>query len=126
MIEDARRAGRTSLDEPSGKRLLARFGIPVPRFVFAPSAADAAREARVLHGPLAVKVVSPDILHKSDAGGVRLGLRDADEVVHAIDTMAANPAIAGTRIDGWLIEEMAPAGQEMVMGGFHDPQLDRW
>ncbi len=123
MIEDARRAGRASLDEPSGKRLLARFGIPVPRFVFAPSAADAAREARVLHGPLAVKVVSPDILHKSDAGGVRLGLRDADEVVRAIDTMAANPAIAGTRIDGWLIEEMAPAGQEMVIGGFHDPQF---
>jgi acyl-CoA synthetase (NDP forming) len=123
MIEDAWRAGRTSLDEPSGKRVLASFGIPVPRFVFAASAADAAPAAQGLVPPLAVKVVSADILHKSDAGGVRLGLRDGEDAARAIAAMAASPALACARIDGWLIEEMAPAGQELVIGGFHDPQF---
>jgi acyl-CoA synthetase (NDP forming) len=123
MIADAWRAGRRALDEPSGKRVLASFGIPVPRFAFAASADDAASAAHALSPPLAVKVVSEGILHKSDVGGVRLGLHDGEETARAIAAMAASPALAGMRIEGWLIEEMAPVGQELVIGGFHDPQF---
>ena len=73
--------------------------------------------------PVVVKVVSPDILHKSDAGGVRVNLRTADEVRDAIRTMSALPKIKSAHVEGWLIEEMAPAGQEMVIGGLRDPQF---
>ena len=57
---------------------------------------------------------TPDVLHKSDAGGVQIGLKSAAEVKLAIDTMAESPKFWGARIDGYLLEEMAPAGQELV------------
>src|SRR5690606_22983081 len=56
-------------------------------------------------------------------GGVRVGLADAAEVQAAIEAMRARPAIASARLDGFLVEEMAPAGQEIVVGGLRDPQF---
>ena len=76
-----------------------------------------------LRAPLALKVVSPDILHKSDAGGVRVGLKSAAEVEEAVRAMMKLPTIANARIDGFLLEEMAPAGQEIVIGGINDAQF---
>jgi acyl-CoA synthetase (NDP forming) len=76
-----------------------------------------------LRAPLALKVVSPDILHKSDAGGVKVGLKSAAEVEEAVRAMMKLPAIANARIDGFLLEEMAPAGQEIVIGGLLDAQF---
>jgi len=67
--------------------------------------------------------MSPDILHKSDAGGVKIGLQSAHEVGQAINAMAILPAIKAARIDGYLIEEMAPAGQEIVVGSVRDPDF---
>jgi acyl-CoA synthetase (NDP forming) len=64
--------------------------------------------------------MSPDLLHKSDAGGVRVNLRTAAEAATAIRDMMREPAIAAARIDGFLVEEMAPAGQEVVIGGLRD------
>ncbi|MNC86177.1 hypothetical protein D3C83_18150 [compost metagenome] len=64
--------------------------------------------------------MSPDILHKSDAGGVKVNLRTAAEAATAIRDMMREPAIAAARIDGFLVEEMAPAGQELVIGGVRD------
>ena len=92
LIEQARRAGRTSLDEASGKRLLAAFGIAVPKSVVVQ--ANDPLEARLagLALPLAVKVMSPQILHKSDVGGVRIRLQSVAEVRDAIDAMRNTPA----------------------------------
>ncbi|MGI9383322.1 MAG: acetate--CoA ligase family protein, partial [Methyloligellaceae bacterium] len=75
IIAAARRAGRRWLGEDAGKTLLAEFGVPVPRSVAVPDAGclDAAAD---LTPPFALKVISPDILHKSDVGGVALGLQD--------------------------------------------------
>jgi acyl-CoA synthetase (NDP forming) len=122
-ITQARKQGRRALDENAGKALLARHGIAVPktRIVTGPEGVEAAFAA--LKPPVVVKVMSPDILHKSDAGGVRVGLKSAAEAKEAIAAMAALPKIRGARIDGWLLEEMAPAGQEMVVGGLRDPQF---
>jgi acyl-CoA synthetase (NDP forming) len=78
---------------------------------------------RHLRFPVVVKVVSPEIIHKSDAGGVRIGLKSPAEVQTAISEMAALPAIARARVDGWLIDEMAPPGQEVVIGGLRDPHF---
>ena len=122
-IAEARRAGRTSLDEAAGKRLLAEFGIAVPRSVVAAGPEDVETAAAGLKPPFAVKVMSPDILHKSDAGGVALGLADAGAARAAVAAMAEKPAVMAAAVDGYLIEEMAAAGREMVVGGIRDPQF---
>jgi succinyl-CoA synthetase beta subunit len=122
-IRAARAAGRSSLDELAGKRLLSGFGIAVPRSVVIAPGEPAGPKLAGLEAPFVVKVMSPDILHKSDAGGVRVRLRDAAEVDAAIRAMQANPAIAKARLDGFLVEEMAPPGEELVVGGLRDPQF---
>lgn len=123
LIADARQAGRTALDEAAGKALLAHYGVAVPKTIIVKDAADVADALKTLKLPVVVKVMSPEILHKSDAGGVMVNLRSADEVRAAITTMSALPKIKSARVDGWLVEEMAPPGQEMVIGGFRDPQF---
>jgi acyl-CoA synthetase (NDP forming) len=123
LISQARAAKRTALDELDGKRLLASFGIPVPKSVVVQDATEAAAACGNLKPPLVLKVVSPDILHKSDAGGVKVGLKSAAEVEDAVRAMMKRPAIQSARIDGFLLEEMAPAGLEVVVGGLRDPQF---
>ena len=115
LISAARKEGRAALDELAGKQLLATFGVSVPKSVIVKDAAAAAKGIAGMQPPFALKVVSPEILHKSDAGGVKIGLKTADEVAQAITAMAAAPQIKKARVDGWLIEEMAPAGQEVVV-----------
>ena len=123
LIAEARAAKRAALDELSGKRLLASFGVAVPRSLFVQDATEAAAACSNLKAPLVLKVVSPDILHKSDAGGVKVGLARAAEVEDAVRAMMKRPAIESARIDGFLLEEMAPAGLEVVVGGLRDPQF---
>jgi acyl-CoA synthetase (NDP forming) len=123
LINEARRQGRAALDEQAGKRLLAAYGVAVPASVIVPGAAEAAAAFERLKPPVVVKVMSPDILHKSDAGGVKVGIGSPAEAVAAIQAMMVSPEISASRIDGFLIEEMAPIGQEMVIGGLRDAQF---
>jgi len=123
QIAEARAAGRAALDEMAGKQVLANFGVRVPNSLIIQDVNGAAAACAKLRAPYALKIVSPDILHKSDAGGVRVGLKNAQEVEDAMRAMMQLPAIAQARIDGFLLEEMAPAGQEMVIGGIRDPQF---
>ena len=116
-------AGRDALTEIEGKALLAQCGIDVPRSRFVARAEDAASAVAGLAGPFVVKVVSRDILHKSDAGGVTVGLADDAAVADAIRVMARKPAVAAAMVDGYLVEEMAPAGLEVVVGAIRDPQF---
>jgi hypothetical protein len=89
LLAQARRDGRSSLSEPEAKQALAAMGIAVPAGEVAADAASAAAIAARLPGPFAVKVVSPDILHKSDARAVSIRLADADAVRVAVETMSA-------------------------------------
>jgi len=123
LILDARKQGRSALDELAGKQLLASYGIAVPKSLVVRDAAQAASTCATLKPPLVLKVMSPDILHKSDVGGVRVGLNSAEAIVEAIREMMTTPQIGNARIDGFLVEEMAPAGQEIVIGGVRDPQF---
>lgn len=116
-------AGRDALTEIEGKALLAPYGINVPRSRIVVNPEDAEKAVAGLHGPFVVKVVSTDILHKSDAGGVAVGLSDAAAVADAIGAMTRRPAIAAAAVEGYLVEEMAPAGLEVVVGAFRDPQF---
>lgn len=123
LIAAARSAQRTALDEAAGKRLLAGYGVAVPQTRVVKDADGVAAALKELKLPVVVKVVSPDILHKSDAGGVAVNLRTAADVEAAIREMAKKPKIAAARVEGYLIEEMAPAGQEIVVGGLRDPEF---
>lgn len=123
LINQARAQNRASLDEHAGKSLLASYGIAVPQSLTVKSADEVDAVFSKLTAPVVVKIMSPDILHKSDAGGVKVGLKSATEVKDAINAMAASPKIKGSRIEGYLIEDMAPAGQEIVIGGVRDPQF---
>jgi len=123
LIAEARKQNRSALDEQAGKALLAEFGVAVPQSAMVAGADEVGQKTKSLKFPVVVKVMSPDILHKSDAGGVKVGLQSAAEVESAIRAMMQQPAIAAARIDGFLVEEMAPPGQEMVIGGLRDPQF---
>ena len=123
LLAHARKAQRMSLDEASGKRLLTHFGVSVPASVVVQPSEPLASRLAPLAPPFVVKVMSPAILHKSDVGGVRVGLNSAAEVEAAIAAMLKNPAIAAEPLDGFLVEEMAPRGQELVIGGLKDPQF---
>ncbi len=111
IIADARRQGRVALDEAFRQASACEsLSIPVPRGCFAKTAADAAAKVQALSPPLVAKVVSANLLHKSDVGGVRLDLSDAAAVRDAVAAMSEIAAIRSAGIDGWLVEEMAPKG----------------
>src|SRR5581483_12469793 len=84
---------------------------------------DLRRATERLRPPLALKVVSPDVVHKSDVGGVKLGLRDHDELDRAIATMREVLAAKGVHAQRWLVEEMAPPGVEVVVGAVVDAEF---
>jgi len=123
LIAAARAQQRTALDEFAGKQLLAQFGVSVPASVVVPDAHAVAAAVAMLSPPFVAKVMSPDLLHKSDAGGVKINLKNAVEVAQAIAAMAQAPLIKAARVEGYLIEEMAPAGQEIVVGTVRDPDF---
>lgn len=123
LIATAQAQNRAALDELAGKQLLASFGIQVPKSAMVAGAGDVASALQSLRLPVVVKVMSPDILHKSDAGGVKVNLKTLAEVEQAMAAMAASPQIKAAHIEGYLIEEMAPPGQEIVIGSVNDPQF---
>lgn len=107
-----------ALGELETRPLLEYYGIPIVKGEFAQSGVEAVRVARELGGPVVMKIVSPDILHKSDAGGIRVGVQGDREVEAAflelVKTVTANRPEA--KIEGVLVERMAPKGQEVIVG----------
>jgi acetyltransferase len=120
-----RRAGARPLGLLDLVPVLAAYAIPVAAPVRAPTPDGAAALAPSVGFPLAMKIVSPDITHKTDVGGVRLGLRSADEVREAAEAMLARVRAErpGARIDGVLLQPMAPAGKELLLGAVRDAQF---
>ncbi|MFN8164497.1 MAG: acetate--CoA ligase family protein, partial [Solirubrobacterales bacterium] len=123
LVQRARAEGRAALSESEGKRLLAVRGVAVPDGSEAGSARAAADAAEQLGFPVALKIASPDVLHKSDVGGVRLNLADAAAVAQAYDqvTEAVRAQRPEARVGTVLVERMARAGQEVIVGLIRDP-----
>jgi acyl-CoA synthetase (NDP forming) len=113
----------TTPDEAEAKRILAEIGIAAPEEVLATDAASAAAAAARIGFPVALKLVSPDVLHKSEIGGVRLGLADAAAVRAAFATILGNAAAhaPAARISGLLVSPMLGGGVECVIGVTRDP-----
>lgn len=124
-LPDAPAAGTGALGEAETKALLASYGIPVNRGAIAADAAEAARISAGFAYPQVLKVVSSDIVHKSDVGGVVLDLADAAAVEAAAARMAETIATRqpGARIQGYLVQEMAASGIELIVGVNNDPQF---
>jgi acyl-CoA synthetase (NDP forming) len=114
-----------NLLEPEAAGLFGEHGLPVPPFRLAAGGAEAAAAARELGFPVVLKVVSRDVLHKSDAGGVRVGLADAAEVEEAWREMTTTVAsrVPGARIEGALVAPQAAEGLECIVGMTRDPQF---
>jgi acetyltransferase len=100
---------------------LARYGIALPRSKMVKTAAEAASAAEAIGFPVVLKIVSPDILHKTEAGGVVLNLRDGKAIAAAADHLvaSAHAALPGARIDGFLVQEMV-SGVEAIVGARED------
>jgi acyl-CoA synthetase (NDP forming) len=112
-----------TLSEYRGKAYLAALGIPVPEGALARSAAEAAEIAARIGYPVAMKAQAADLPHKSDVGGVILGVADADALRRGWDRMHAAVAAArpGLKLDGVLIERMSRPGLEFIVGARRDP-----
>ncbi|MBI4322128.1 MAG: acetate--CoA ligase family protein [Chloroflexi bacterium] len=117
--------GRHVLTEGEAKRVLAEYGIPVTREILATSADAAVRGAREIGYPVVMKVVSPDILHKSDVGGVRIGVQNDDEARVGYEKIlaASQRAVPSAQILGVSVQEMLPPGVEVIVGVTRDPQF---
>jgi acyl-CoA synthetase (NDP forming) len=118
-------AGRKTLSEHESKQLLAAWGVAVTREVPASSAEAAVKAAESLGYPVALKIDSPDILHKTEAGGIRLGVRSAEEVRRAYTEIIASVVAHSpdATISGLLVQEMVAEGVEVIAGVSYDAQL---
>ena len=126
ILEETIKTDHKVVTEDAAKSILRSYGITVPRHALVGTAAEAAREAAKIGFPLAMKIVSPQILHKTDVGGVRTGLGSAAEVRKAFSEMHGRlSGKKGVEIKGVLLEKMAPKddGVELIVGLQNDPQF---
>jgi len=125
VLAQARSEGRTLLNEVEAKTLLKEAGVSVANTTLAATREQAQSQADDAGYPVVLKVVSPDIAHKSDVGGVKLNLKDARAVGEAFDEIVANSkkAVANARIAGVAVQHMAPQGTEVIVGMTTDPQF---
>ena len=125
IIEQARSEGRTLLSEVESKELLEGAGVPVAKSRLATSAKEAGAAAKEVGFPVVMKIVSPDIAHKSDVGGVKLGLESKEEVREAFDEMMkkVKKHEPHARITGVAVQHQAPQGTEVIVGMTRDPQF---
>ena len=122
LLDAVKASGRDSLTAPEGKQVCDAYGIAVPGEGVAKSAAEAAKLASGMGFPVVMKIVSPDILHKTEAGGVIVGVKSADEATKAYDTILANAKKykADAKIDGVQVQQMLKGGQEVIVGAVTD------
>lgn len=123
IIQAVRDQGRSNLLETEARELLLAYGFELPPASLAKDEDQACSLASQLGYPLACKIVSPDIIHKSDSGGVRLNLADEEQVREGAREVLANAGkVTGAeRIEGLLLCPMVPPGQECILGAIRDP-----
>ncbi|MGW0788637.1 acetate--CoA ligase family protein [Streptomyces sp. NPDC002911] len=127
LLERVRGEGRSALTAPEGKIIADAYGITVPGEGLARDVDEAVALADRLGGPVVLKIVSPDILHKTDAGGVVIGVAGAQEVRAAFCTIVKNAKAyaADARIEGVQVQQLVPPGQEVIVGAVTDPTFGK-
>ncbi|MEU5772569.1 acetate--CoA ligase family protein [Streptomyces venezuelae] len=130
LLDEVRAEGRTSLTAPEGKVIADAYGIAVPGEELAADVERAVACAARFDGPVVMKIVSPDISHKTDAGGVKVGVEGAADVRAAFRQIVGNARAYApqARIDGVLVQELLPGGpasQEVIVGAVTDPTFGK-
>jgi 3-hydroxypropionyl-CoA synthetase (ADP-forming) len=110
------------ITEESSKEILSEYGIKVPKYALVTNSDEAEQKSKEIGFPLVAKIVSPDILHKTDVGGVKVGLSSEDEVKKAFDDMF-NRLKEKFDVKGVLLEKMVPKGVELIVGLQNDSQF---
>jgi acyl-CoA synthetase (NDP forming) len=125
IIDNVLKSGRTVLTEVESKQLVAEAGIPVVETKLAKTKAEAISISKKMRFPVVLKIVSPDIIHKSDIGGVKLGLANATQVGKAYTEIMAAAKKANKKADihGISVQKMARPGVEVIMGMSKDAQF---
>ncbi|WXG45809.1 MAG: acetate--CoA ligase family protein [Candidatus Atabeyarchaeum deiterrae] len=125
IIKGALSIGRNFLLEPESKEVVGLYGMPVTRFKVVKSAEEAVKFATEIGYPVVVKIVSPDVLHKSDVGAVKINLKNAEEVKSAFEEISKNVKKfkSNAKITGYIVEQLAPQGHEVIVGMAKDPQF---
>jgi acyl-CoA synthetase (NDP forming) len=125
IISQARLEGRKALLETEAKTICMEYNIPVTKFELAKNEREAVEFAEKIGYPVVLKIVSPDIIHKSDAGGVMVNLKSKVEVRNAYRQILENAKKykATAKIVGVLVQEMAPQSTEIIVGAIKDPQF---
>jgi len=127
ILDAVKLAGRESLTAPEGKRVCDAYGISVPQEGVANSAAESEKLAIAMGFPVVMKIVSPDILHKTEAGGVVVGIPNAQEAAKAYQTIIENAKKykADATILGVQVQQMIQGGQEVIIGAVTDPSFGK-
>ena len=127
VLDAAKAEGRTSLTAPEGKKVCDAYGIPVPKEGLAKTAAEAAKLATAMGYPVVMKVVSPQILHKTEAGGVIVGVKNAADARKAYATIVANARKYDRKAEilGVQVQQMVGGGQEVIIGAVSDPSFGK-
>jgi len=123
ILSSIRESGRRELLGHESKKVLAAWEIPTTRVELARDAAEAVKAARELKYPVVMKISSPNIIHKSDAGGVKVGLSSEMEVLHAFKEVVDNARAyrPKAKILGVTIQEYVPHAREVIVGALQDP-----
>ena len=127
VLDRVKAEGRSSLTAPEGKAVCDAYGIAVPKEGVATSAADAAKMAADMGFPVVLKIVSPEILHKTEAGGVLVGVKDAAAVEQGYATIMANAKKynAKANLVGVQVQQMVASGQEVIIGAVTDSSFGK-
>jgi acyl-CoA synthetase (NDP forming) len=127
LLNQVKAEGRSTLSPNESRALCAAYGIPVPREGIAHSPAELSRLIDEIGLPLVLKIVSPDILHKTEAGGVIVGVKSSGEALQAYEEILRNARAhkAGVQIDGVLVQQMLSGGREVIVGALTDPSFGK-
>jgi len=125
VIEKVRSEERVSIGDAEARTILKAYGLRIPKSEIAESPEQAVEIAREIGYPAVLKIASPDILHKTDVGGVRVGLESRQEVIDAYELMVyrARRYLPEARIWGCMVQEMVQEGLEVLVGMNRDPQF---
>ncbi|MEP0824582.1 MAG: acetate--CoA ligase family protein [Nitrososphaera sp.] len=123
IFENVKRQGRNNLLEEEGYEVLRAYGFPTPKSILGATEDECIKAAKEIGYPVVMKIASPDIIHKSDAGGVKVGVKNDDELRAAFRSIidGAKKYKADAKIKGVLVQEMVTGAKETILGASQDP-----
>jgi 4-hydroxybutyryl-CoA synthetase (ADP-forming) len=123
IFDNVRKHGRTNLLEEEGYEVLRAYGFPTPQSILCTTEQECINAARQVGYPLVMKIVSQDIIHKSDAGGVKVGIKTDDELKSVFKTITENALKykPDAKVSGVLVQEMVKSAKEIILGASQDP-----